>query len=76
MRRKNSVCEKQLLLEPRFARHGHEERDEVTGHALFRRLEQHDEPEEHVPLGDAEPRPFLGVARQVQGLRVPRAEPF
>ena len=66
--------EKQLFLEPLFAGHGHEEREEVAGHALFRRLEQHAEPEEHVPLGDAEPGPILGVARQVQGLRVPSAE--
>src|SRR5216117_3183937 len=68
--------EEQLFLEPLFARDGHEEREEVAGHALFRRLEQHAEPEEHVPLGDAEPGPILGVARQVQGLRVPSAEPL
>src|SRR2546430_14956471 len=46
--------EEQLLLEALFAHHGHDEGQEVAGHALFRGLEQDGEAEQHVALGHGE----------------------
>ena len=68
--------EEQLLLEARFAHHGHDERQEVARHALFRGLEQHGEAQQHVALGDTEASPLLHVAPQVETARVPGTEPL
>jgi len=54
--------QEQLLLEALFAYHGHDERQQVTGHTLFRGLEQHREAQQHITLGDAEASPLVHVA--------------
>src|SRR6266571_1706024 len=68
--------EEQLLLEALFAHHGHDEGQEVAGHALFRGLEQDGEAEQDVALGDGEAPPVVDVLPQVEAARVPGAEPF
>ena len=66
--------EEQLLLEPVLAHHGHEQGQEIAGHAFFRRLEQGREPEQHVPLGHREARPIPRVLVQGEGTGIPGAK--
>src|SRR6185295_16377906 len=68
--------EEQLLLEALFAHHGHDERQEVAGHALFRGLEQDGEAQQHVALDDGEARPVVEVPPQVEAPRIPGTEPL